>query len=87
MWSLGYVRRRRAVCRALAAVGDPGMSVLALGVALDLSESALEDILDDLMRSGEIDAGRPGDHGSQLRAPRYRLSRRVAASPLLLLRF
>ena len=86
MWSLGYSRRRRAVLRALAAVGDPGMSLLALGVALDLSENALETVLDTLLRSGDVDKANPTAFGVPMFAPRYRLSARMSASPQLLFR-
>ena len=56
MWSAGHPRRRRAVLAALRAVGDTGMSVPALGVALDLPEPQLVQVLDGLVRSGRVGA-------------------------------
>jgi hypothetical protein len=55
MWSLITGRRHRAVLSALSAVGNTGMSVSALGVAVDLPEAELDQVLTNLERSGRVD--------------------------------
>jgi hypothetical protein len=55
MWSLITGRRHRAVLSALTAVGNTGMSVSALGVAVDLPEAELGQVLTNLQRSGRVD--------------------------------
>ena len=54
MWSLITGRRHRAVLSALTAVGNTGMSVSALGVAVDLPEAELDLVLVNLERSGRV---------------------------------
>ena len=84
MWSRGYPRQRRAVLAALSAVGDTGMSVLALGVALDLPEPQVTEVLDRLVRSGRV--GQHEEARSARNVPfrtRYQLTtcRRVTPAP------
>ena len=54
MWSPKAGKRRRAVLTALAAVGEPGMSLFALGVALDLPEPDLNNLLHRLTTKGQV---------------------------------
>jgi hypothetical protein len=54
MWSLITGRRHRAVLSALTAVGSTGMSVSALGVATDLPEATLDQVLINLEKSGRV---------------------------------
>jgi hypothetical protein len=67
-WSRGSSRQRRAVLSALSAVGDTGMSLLALGVAVNLPEGRLHAILDGLIRSGQV--RRRGTPSSVIPGPR-----------------
>jgi DNA-binding IclR family transcriptional regulator len=65
------------VLSALAAVGDQGMTLFALGVAVDLPEPDLQAMLNRLVLSGHVrclgdaSAARIGPTGA-----RYRLTRR-----------
>lgn len=54
IWSRGRSRQRKAVVTALSAVGDNGMSLLALGVAVNISEAHLYSILGDLIHAGQV---------------------------------
>lgn len=83
MWSLGYALRRRAVLRALSAVGDPGMSLPALGVALDLSETSLSEVLHGMVRNGEVADARNERRGMTVCAPRYRLATPRPVTPVM----
>jgi hypothetical protein len=73
IWSRGR-SQRKAVVTALSAVGDTGMSLLALGVAVNMPEAHLQSILDHLILSGQVcsrsasDVSIPGQ-----RSPRYQL--------------
>lgn len=70
----GNGRGRRAVLSALAAVGEQGMTLFALGVAVDLPEPDLQAVLNRLVLSGHVRCmGEPS--GPSGRA-RYRLARR-----------
>jgi hypothetical protein len=75
----GNGRGRRAVLSALASVGEQGMTLVALGVAVDLPEPDLQAVLNRLVLSGHV--RRVGDYGV---APAgrgralYRLTRRPA---------
>ncbi len=75
IWMLGRSRQRRAVMSALSAVGENGMSVLALSVAVNISENSLQDILENLIHSGQVcprsgsEVAIPGQ-----RSPRYQLA-------------
>lgn len=53
-WSRAATRERKAVLSALSAVGETGMSLLALGLAVNIPESKLHRILEGLMRSGRV---------------------------------
>jgi DNA-binding IclR family transcriptional regulator len=73
----GNGRGRKAVLSALAAVGDQGMTLFALGVAVDLPEPDLQALLNRLVLSGHVrcvgDAGMAAvGSGRAL----YRLARR-----------
>jgi hypothetical protein len=67
-WSRGSSRQRRAVLSALAAVGETGMTLLALGLAVNLPEARLNAILDKLLRSGQV--RRRGKNPSAILGPR-----------------
>jgi hypothetical protein len=54
IWSRGNSRQRKAVLSALSAVGETGMTLLALGLAVNLPEGRLGTILDGLVRSGQV---------------------------------
>jgi hypothetical protein len=70
----GNGRGRKAVLSALAAVGEQGMTLFALGVAVDLPEPDLQAVLNRLVLSGHVRCmGEP--IGLSGRA-RYRLARR-----------
>lgn len=77
MWTHGNSRERRAVLTALAAVGDSGMTLLALGVAVNLPEPALQAVLERLIATGHV--RRCGDAAQLIasgrRAPMYHLTR------------
>jgi hypothetical protein len=83
MWSLITGRRHRAVLSALSAVGTTGMSVSGLGVATDLPEAELDQVLGNLERSGRV--GRTQEvpllAGSAHQA-RYHISRPTFIVPL-----
>lgn len=74
IWSPHTSRQRKAVVSALSAVGENGMSVLALSVAVNIPEASLQNILDRLVDSGQVcprtgpDMTIPGQ-----RSPRYQL--------------
>lgn len=74
IWSPHRSRQRKAVVSALSAVGENGMSVLALSVAVNIPEASLQNILDRLVDSGQVcprigpDMTLPGQ-----RSPRYQL--------------
>jgi DNA-binding IclR family transcriptional regulator len=53
-WSSQRSRQRRAVITALNAVGENGMSLLALSVAVDIPEPSVQHILDQLIDSGQV---------------------------------
>ena len=76
---LGNGRGRRAVLSALAAVGDQGMTLFALGVAVDLPEPDLQALLNRLVLSGHVrcvgDTGLAPTGGTRML---YRLARRPA---------
>jgi hypothetical protein len=72
----GNGRGRKAVLSALAAVGEQGMTLFALGVAVDLPEPDLQALLNRLVLSGHVRCvGEPPGAGVSARA-RYRLARR-----------
>lgn len=72
----GNGRGRKAVLSALAAVGEQGMTLFALGVAVDLPEPDLQALLNRLVLSGHVRCvGESGGAGATARA-RYRLARR-----------
>jgi hypothetical protein len=72
----GNGRGRRSVLSALAAVGEQGMTLLALGFAVDLPEPDLQALLNRLVLSGHVRCmGEPIESGAADRA-RYRLARR-----------
>ena len=72
----GNGRGRKAVLSALAAVGEQGMTLFALGVAVDLPESDLQALLNRLVLSGHVRCvGESSASGPSPRA-RYRLARR-----------
>lgn len=74
----GNGRGRKAVLSALAAVGEQGMTLFALGVAVDLPEPDLQALLHRLVLSGHVRCvGEPNGSGVSPRA-RYRLVRRQA---------
>ena len=50
----GNGRGRKAVLSALAAVGEQGMTLFALGVAVDLPEPDLQALLNRLVLSGHV---------------------------------
>jgi hypothetical protein len=50
----GNGRGRKAVLSALASVGDQGMTLFALGVAVDLPEPDLQALLNRLVLSGHV---------------------------------
>ncbi|MEJ2579921.1 MAG: hypothetical protein P8Z68_12655 [Kineosporiaceae bacterium] len=74
IWSRHRSRQRKAVVTALSAVGENGMSLLALSVAVNIPEPSLQVILNRLVDSGQVsprtgpDLAIPGP-----RAPRYQL--------------
>lgn len=77
MLTRGNGRGRKAVLSALAAVGEHGMTLFALGVAVDLPEQDLQTVLDRLVSSGHV--RRTGECGYATlgsASPRYRLARR-----------
>jgi hypothetical protein len=53
-WSRGSSRQRKAVLSALSAVGETGMTLLALGLAVNIPEGRLDTILEGLVRSGHV---------------------------------
>lgn len=53
-WFRGSSRQRKAVLSALSAVGETGMTLLALGLAVDIPEGRLGTILEGLVRSGHV---------------------------------
>lgn len=53
-WSRGNSRQRKAVLSALSAVGETGMTLLALGVAVNIPEGRLHTILEGLVGSGRV---------------------------------
>lgn len=70
----GNGRGRQAVLTALAAVGEHGMTLFALGVAVDLPEPDLQALLNRLVLSGHVRCvGEPAGISSRAR---YRLARR-----------
>lgn len=72
----GNGRGRKAVLSALAAVGDQGMTLFALGVAVDLPEPDLQATLNRLVLSGHVRClGESAEAGLSGRA-RYRLALR-----------
>jgi hypothetical protein len=72
----GNGRGRKAVLSALAAVGEQGMTLFALGVAVDLPEPDLQALLNRLVLSGHVRCmGEVGGLGAAARA-RYRLALR-----------
>ncbi len=81
IWSRGRSRQRKAVVTALSAVGDNGMSLLALGVAVNIPEAHLQSILDHLIHSGQV-RSRPLSEVSipGQRSPRYQLITHSGAS-------
>jgi DNA-binding IclR family transcriptional regulator len=50
----GNGRGRQAVLSTLAAIGDQGMTMFALSVAVDLPEPDLQALLNRLMLSGHV---------------------------------
>lgn len=76
----GNGRGRKAVLTALAAVGEQGMTLFALGVAVDLSEPDLQALLNRLVLSGHVRCtGEPAEVGAGFISSgrsRYRLARR-----------
>lgn len=66
-WS-GSSRQRKAVLLALSAVGETGMTLLALGLAVNLPEGRLHTILEGLVRSGQV--RRRGNSSSPVPGPR-----------------
>jgi hypothetical protein len=73
----GNGRGRQAVLSTLAAIGDQGMTMFALGVAVDLAEPDLQALLNRLVLSGHV--RRLGESGVAAAVPsmaRYRLDRR-----------
>jgi len=77
MRTVGNGRGRKAVLTALEAVGDQGMTLCALGVAVELPEPDLQALLNRLVLSGhvrclsDVAMARVGQT-----MPRYRLTRR-----------
>lgn len=67
-WSRGNSRQRKAVLSALSAVGETGMTLLALGLAVNLPEGRLNIILESLVRSGHV--RRRGSSPSAIPGPR-----------------
>lgn len=68
-------RRQRVVIDALEAVGESGMTPLALAVTTELPEAQLQTILNDLTECGVLDrrADRRSANGPAART-RYRLA-------------
>lgn len=82
IWSRGNSRQRKAVLSALSAVGETGMTLLALGLAVNLPEGRLGTILDGLVRSGQV---RRRGASSSLPGPRtahYHLASGRHSAPL-----
>jgi hypothetical protein len=72
----GNGRGRKAVLTALAAVGEQGMTLFALGVAVDLPEPDLQAVLNRLVLSGHVRClGEAAETGISGWA-RYRLAQR-----------
>jgi len=67
-WSRGSSRQRKAVLSALSAVGETGMTLLALGLAVNIPEGRLTTILEGLVRSGQV--RRRGAASSTIPGPR-----------------
>jgi hypothetical protein len=67
-WSRGSSRQRKAVLSALSAVGETGMTLLALGLAVNMPEGRLSTILESLVRSGQV--RRRGASPSAIPGPR-----------------
>jgi DNA-binding IclR family transcriptional regulator len=77
MRAVGNGRGRKTVLSALAAVGEQGMTLFALGVAVDLPEPDLQALLNRLVLSGHVRC--LGDANTPRVGPitaRYRLTRR-----------
>ncbi|MDQ1288676.1 MAG: hypothetical protein QG622_2242 [Actinomycetota bacterium] len=72
----GNGRGRKAILSALAAVGEQGMTLFALGVAVDLPEPDLQAVLNRLMLSGHVRC--TGEATGPSGRARYRLARRPA---------
>jgi DNA-binding IclR family transcriptional regulator len=53
-WSRSSMRERKAVLSALSAVGETGMTLLALGLAVNIPEAHLHAILERLVRAGQV---------------------------------
>lgn len=68
LWSRGNSRQRKAVLSALSAVGETGMTLLALGLAANIPEGRLNTILENLIRSGQV--RRRGSSPSAIPGPR-----------------
>jgi hypothetical protein len=66
MWILGNSRERKAVVTALSEVGERGLSVCGLGIAVDIPEAELTSVLDTLVSDGVVrrrGQGQPQDLG------------------------
>ena len=75
----GNGRGRKAVLSALAAVGEQGMTLFALGVAVDLPEPDLQALLNRLVLSGHVRCiGEVGVSPAGSSRTLYRLARRPA---------
>jgi hypothetical protein len=70
-WSRGSSRQRKAVLSALSAVGETGMTLLALGFAVNIPEGRLNTVLESLVRSGHV--RRRGAAASAIPGPRTAL--------------
>jgi DNA-binding IclR family transcriptional regulator len=78
MWALGNSRERRAVLTALSEVGERGMTLCALGVAVDIPEAELKSVLERLVSAGVVRRqGQPWTDTTGLNAPIYHLARRA----------
>lgn len=67
-WSRGSSRQRKDVLSALSAVGETGMTLLALGLAVNIPEGRLGAILESLVCSGQV--RRRGAASSAIPGPR-----------------
>jgi DNA-binding IclR family transcriptional regulator len=81
MWFRRTAREGRAVLAALSAVGDTGMTALALAVTLNQPETRLHAVLDRLLQAGLIHRCVDSAGVTHLRRSRYRLCRTAAVSP------